>query len=284
LVVGLVVGAVGGYFVASSSLQPKIDGYESQVAELNSEVSDLSTTVSSLESSLEDEIADHELQVFHLIEEIQVLESLTSDMQSELNELEIELKFAGEEIYLAGNRIEGLEDAIEWYQGELLSSEAEIARLQDLLTDKFAMYGFSFEYPEGWSASVSGMFESVASEDSGLVVLSSADEESVFSVGWWLWEMSIPDLEGTLDDDIEGMISELPGVELGERVETIFVGEYGIEHLQRYQTGAWLGYDLIFTAWYCGMSNYFFLAMLIEPGPADMLATLSTLMETFECH
>jgi predicted secreted protein/outer membrane murein-binding lipoprotein Lpp len=96
LVVGLVAGAVGGYFAASNSLQPKIDDYESQVADLNSEVSGLNAIV----SSLEDEITDYEAtqsasahiltiyesQVISLREEIKDYESLVNDLELQLNE------------------------------------------------------------------------------------------------------------------------------------------------------------------------------------------------------
>ena len=78
LVVGLVAGAVGGYFAASSSLQPKIDDYESQVADLNSEVSGLSATV----SSLEDEITDYESQIADLEAEKSIHEQKIKDYEA----------------------------------------------------------------------------------------------------------------------------------------------------------------------------------------------------------
>lgn len=275
LAVGLVVGAIGGYYFASSVLQPKIDDYEAQVADLNSEVSSLSATV----SSLEDEITEYELQVFHLIQEIMVLETLTSDMQSELDELEQIIR-DHEATALASSHI------LSVYESQIADLETEIERLQALLepeeVNTFTGYGFSFEYPEGWIVSLYGLFESEPTELSGAVVANSQDAESVVAVSWFSI-ISVPDLEGTIDDAIDGMISESPGIELGERV-TIVVGEYGAEHYQKYQSGTLSGYELLFSAWYCDVSDNVFLVMLVEPEPADMFATLSTLMESFECH
>jgi AhpD family alkylhydroperoxidase len=53
LVVGLVVGAGGGYFAASSSLQPKIVDYESQIVALETEIPNLEGQISTLGARVE---------------------------------------------------------------------------------------------------------------------------------------------------------------------------------------------------------------------------------------
>jgi len=119
LVVGLVAGAVGGYYFTSSSLQPKIDDYETQVANLTSEVSGLSATI----SSLGDEITDYELQGFHLAREMMALRALTSDMKSELDELEQVIK-DHEATALANVHI------LSRYETDVLSLEGEVEILR----------------------------------------------------------------------------------------------------------------------------------------------------------
>ena len=54
LVVGLIVGAGGGYFAASSSLQPKIVDYESQIAGLETEIPTLVEQISTLGAMVEE--------------------------------------------------------------------------------------------------------------------------------------------------------------------------------------------------------------------------------------
>ena len=292
LVVGLVVGAAGGYFMISSSLQPKINDYESQVADLNSEVSDLSATI----SLQEEEIADRELQVYHLIEEIHVLEVLRDDMQSELDELEQIIKdheatasASAHILTVYESQITDLEKEIVAYRNDLVWSVGEIERLEALLdallvtgTDTFTAYGWQFKYPEGWTVSVSGNLESIPTENSGTVQAISPDGESAWSVGW-LYTISATQIEMMIDGSMDAMIAEIPDIELGERV-TVAIEEYGSEHFQKFQSGTWSVFGLMFSAWYCDVSDYYFIVMLFEPEPADMFATLYILMENFECH
>lgn len=307
LVLGLVVGAVGGYFATSATLQPQIDDYESQVLVLKSEVSGLTATV----SSLEEDVEDYELQVSRLTQEQTINERTIDRLAGQVVGLEGELKWANENIHLLADRVESLKDAIDYLQEENLSLEVEIDRLEAVLegkVDTFAIYGFSFDYPAGWVETltemqgiygfsfdyppgwVAGMQGTEATEESGMVTISSSDGDSAWGVGWLTME-TFTDLEAKLDLGIDGMISEVLGLETEERL-SLYIGEYGLEHFQRYQRGTTYlgvpsyGHDMIFSSWYCEESDYIFLVILVEPkiADSDMFADLLTLMDSFECH
>ena len=101
LIVGLLIGAGGGYFVSSSSLQPKINDLEEQVASLNTEVVDLETFASVL--SVENK--NFESQVSELNTQI-------SELNSQISSLEIELQDTNTIIKQRNDRIAELEAAI----------------------------------------------------------------------------------------------------------------------------------------------------------------------------
>ena len=62
LIIGLVIGAGGGYLASSNSLQPEIIDLKNQVSSLNSEIS----TLIAAQDSLEEEKSDLETQVVEL--------------------------------------------------------------------------------------------------------------------------------------------------------------------------------------------------------------------------
>ncbi|MBU1173485.1 MAG: hypothetical protein KKD44_28290 [Proteobacteria bacterium] len=119
LLVGLVAGAVGGYLAASNSLQPKIDDFESQVADLNSEVSRLSETI----SSIADEITDYESQIADLEAEKSIHESEIISLRAEMASYESQV------INLKEN-LENLnvtyQELILTYSSEFVTSDLEI--------------------------------------------------------------------------------------------------------------------------------------------------------------
>lgn len=81
LIIGLVVGAGGGYLASSNSLQPEIIDLKNQVSSLNSEIA---TLIAALDS-LEEEKSDLETQVVELNTQKSSLEELLEKALLQLN-------------------------------------------------------------------------------------------------------------------------------------------------------------------------------------------------------
>jgi hypothetical protein len=299
LIAGLVVGAGGCYFAVSNSFEQKATDYEATISAMEQEI----TTHEGRVADLEAEITGYESQVADLDAEIAGYESQIADLEVEKSIHEQQIKdyeatqaasvqiLSLYESQIASLKTEklDLEQVIRDHEVNALKMEhmitdyeTEIERLQALLYSEevniFAAYGFGFRYPEGWIISVSGMFESVATENSGAVTLTSPDGEAVYTVGW-IYTIQVQDLRGTLDSGLDSMIVEFPDIELGERVETNIA-----EHMLLYQLGTMPDHELAFYAWYCDVSDYLFIGAQVKPKPADMFDSLYDFLETFVCH
>jgi len=286
LIVGLVVGAGGGYIFISNNLQPKIDDYEIQVMDLNTEVSNLSATV----FSLEEEISDYETRDYEA----------TLAMEQEIT------------IY---------EDRVTSYESQVTGLETEIESLQALLEAEESNtympgdggYGFSFEYPEGWTLYVSNLLGTLADEYTGTVTIASEDGMSLYSITWMARAvfqgflgskgLTLAEFIENPDAGLDYAYTILPVVELGERVTSTKDGNILV-----YQTGTMEGGEItrkgpaseitfncleggefIFAGWYSDESRNdyaFSVIMLFSPGyePADIESTMLQFLETFECH
>lgn len=312
LILGLTVGAGGGYYVVFSNLQPKIVEYEAQVTQLNSEVSGLIVTVSSLqaEKSVLEESA--------LYEEAQKLAEINSELTSTNSELRATLSEIVDKYEELNESYDALEEAFNALQEEYatLSGEAETEE-----SNRFARYGFSFEYPEGWTLSLCGNLESVADEDTGIAAVTSEDETSTYIISWmarsafqvFLERMNvtlaefIENPEGGLDYAFTTLLNDtslFPVVELGERVTSTKDGNVLIYQTGTMEkgTGEYQGTDMteafifnclkegefIFAGWYSEESrnDYAFnVIMSFSSGyePTDIELTMFQFLENFKC-
>ena len=263
LVVGLVVGAAGGYFVASSSLQQKMSDLENQVSSLNSEVATLNTEY----NELEEETLDMETQV--------------SELEAQKSSLETQLETAEAIISEKENDISDLQEDIADYEDQIEELTAQL----DVYTvtpgyKKFAIYGLSFEYPEGYTTSLSGLLESTATENSGYVMSTSMDESKIYYVAW-MYTLITPDLDMGLD----GGISELEpfNVKLGTRETSELNG-----HVMRYQNYSISEegidvYGVIATTYCTDNKKYLILQIAQEENP-EVFPIFWQLIESITCH
>jgi len=310
LIMGLTVGAGGGYYVVFSNLQPKIVEYEAQVTQLNSEVSGLIVTVSSLQAE------KSVLEESTLYEEANETNQKLAEINSELTSTNSELRATLSEIvdkYEELNESYGaLEEAFNALQEEYvtLSGEAETVE-----PNRFARYGFSFEYPEGWTLSLSSLLGTLADEGTGIVAVTSEDETSTYMISWMGRAVIQPILENmnmTFAEYIEtaGLdyaFTILSVVELGERVTSTKDG-----NTLTYQTGTMEGGkitreyqdidetreviinfleggEFIITGWYSeeSINDYVFsVIMLFSSGyePTDIESTMLQFLENFKCY
>jgi len=210
LIVGLVIGAGGGYFASTSSLQPKITDLEEYVSSLNSEVATLNTEV----SALEEETLDLETQI--------------SELNTQKTSLETQLETAQSTISEKENAISVLQETIADQEEQLSTQESEIQVLESMLIpstgyDKFSAYGFSFEYPKLWYLSIEGGIETEANRQSGTVLAYKFDESSTFMVVWA--DRTYPlDLELSLEGALEVLAETSTVLVEGKRITSTING------------------------------------------------------------
>jgi branched-chain amino acid transport system substrate-binding protein len=95
IIVGLVVGAGGGYYITSSQYQPRIEEQETQIEDLGSQIQSLTTRVEILETentSLVSEITEYENTVSALEDTISDLEAQISFNENTISSLEAQIE------------------------------------------------------------------------------------------------------------------------------------------------------------------------------------------------
>ena len=270
LIVGLVIGAGGGYFASSSSLQPKIDDLESQVSSLNSEVSTLSAEV----NTLGEENSDLETQVSELNTQI-------SELNSEKSSLETQLEIAQATISEKESDISELQETLDDYEDRI----EEFTDYLDFYNatpgyNRFSIFGISFEFPKEYAIETSGMFEGPLSADNGLITGYPANESDAFFIGWQV-TLFTPDLDDGLDSGIAG----LPQYELklGTRVTSELNG-----HVMKYQnfTLTQRGAKVygVMAVTYCTENNVFLFIQVMREENPRIFSHFWNFAESVKCH
>ena len=215
------------------------------------------------------------------------------------------------------------EDRITGYESRVTDLETEIESLRALLEAEESNtympgaggYGFSFEYPEGWTLYVSNLLGLLADEYTGMITIASEDGMNIYTITWMarvvfqefleIEDVTLAEFIESPDAGLDYAYTMLPVVELGERVTSTKDGNILV-----YQTGTMEGgkviakyqdmyetrevvFDLleggefIFAGWYSDESrnDYAFnVIMLFSPGyePADIESTMLQFLENFE--
>lgn len=131
MIIGLIVGAGGGYFYTSSILQPKIDDYENENTELITEVSTLTADVSSLESdksSLTSKVASLVRKNNEYQDDISELENQLSDAENTITNYE-------DEISDLESQISSLQAQYSTYSSTINSLQSDISELESQLEE-----------------------------------------------------------------------------------------------------------------------------------------------------
>jgi cysteinyl-tRNA synthetase len=131
IVVGLIVGAGGGYFTASSSMRPRIRDLEGQVASLTSQVNELPTDL----NRLENEKNDLESQVSTLDDQIAGLQSQISYLNSQISDLESELEDAQETMSQRDDTISALGLSIGEKNAIIDEKDVDISELESTIAE-----------------------------------------------------------------------------------------------------------------------------------------------------
>jgi len=133
LIVGLMIGSGGGYFIVSSTFQPKIEGYEAQVTDLTSEVSSLTSTVAELET----ENSNYETQVHTLESEVSTLETQISTLETQVSALETQISDLESELDKAGDTISNYEEQVSELEEQVSELKSQISFFRSILERQY---------------------------------------------------------------------------------------------------------------------------------------------------
>ena len=139
LIVGLMVGAGGGYLYSSSTLQPKIKNYESMIGSFETQVNELTSDVSDLTMILADLQSDKsnlESQVSAFITQVSTLETENSELEAQLLSLETDISELEGQVNTLMNQNSDLEEMI--FDQQIMLGEAQVLidELEDELSDQ----------------------------------------------------------------------------------------------------------------------------------------------------
>jgi len=156
----------------------------------------------------------------------------------------------------------------------------------------YSKYGFSFEYPKGYSIAEWGLLQSEATDNSGIVQALKGDYE-LYQVTWLgmvedTWEVA-GDLQTSLEDSFGGIeqTEVVASLDKGELVETTKAGH---QMLYQYYTVTYTeggkGYGIV-GVFYCNKSEKFFQLATIHSAISatqDILEDFQRYLDSFVCH
>ena len=167
IIVSLVMGAGGGYFLSISSFQEKISDLDNQVSTLNSEIASLNTEINSLQDTnlnLETHFIELNTQISELISQKSSLETQLENAQNMINDT-------------ARARIDEL-------QSKIGSFHFPRTYINTPGYDRYSTFGITFEYPKGYRTSLSDQYSRIT-EKEGSVSVESNDGTEVYNVTWY---------------------------------------------------------------------------------------------------
>jgi prefoldin subunit 5 len=273
LVAGLIVGVGGGYFAATSSLQPKIDDYQKQVTNLNTQITSKNNMITLLNSTLEGlrtEINGYKTQV-------QTLQTENSDVRAQVQSLQVESTKKDEEItklnsdlLIANSKMVGLEKQLKEIKNTFNTTEGYIGHY---------MYGFSFAYPQNMTISIGGFLDNTANANSGKV---SGENTKQGFVIMYSHMVTVPNLDVSLDSAFTTLESQGTTVKGAKVTSTIQ------SHVMKYQSAKWTFsgtiYEVIYAYWYCSESQRFMGVSYVTLSSMETINGFNHFIETVKCH
>jgi hypothetical protein len=233
LVVGLIVGAAGGYFYNSNSLMPMIEQLEEDIELLVVELDAKDLEIASLED--------------HHSEQMGTLSDLETEV-SQINREESQTEYA----------IENLDHDIDNYNEKIA-----VLKIQEKAAEGyevFASYGLSFHYPIGMSFIFEEFMENPVSEDYCKVIGEINKPSKIEDVGY-IWQAVdfTPDVEKDLENLVNNYVdsmSQYPQLTVtpGSKVTTNI-----LDHTVYYQTitieenGDYM--IVCYATWYCNLDG-----------------------------
>jgi len=238
------------------------DAVQAQVASLQSDLSEAQSQISSLES------------------EVSSLQSIVSSLRNQISPLTSDL--AAAERTITELRAAATEETV---------TPTPIAAL----SKDYSNYRFGFDYPDGFSVTEMGMFDSEANDNSGIVQVGiENDEFQMFQVMWFnitlsTWKI-VGDLQAMLNATFEGMKVEraesFESVDIGELVETTKTGH---EMVYQYYNVTYVGIKVygIVAIFHCDESQRCYQIITANTtisAKEDVLEDFMNYLNSFVCH
>jgi outer membrane murein-binding lipoprotein Lpp len=232
-VVLLVVGLGGGYFFATSSLQPKIDDLTKQVSDRNSQITALNTQVSEKDGK------------------ITQLNTTVKSLQGQITTLTNEKQTQATQIISLNQQLQTKDDTITDKNNQITILNNRVTPESGYLSVN--LYGFSFDAPLNTTITTSGIQDAVANQQSGMINIGKSAAEPFYVL--YIYRTVSPDIDASIDTARLSIASYNPVY--SPRVTTTING-YTMKY-ERYTAidstgkayGVW-GYV------YCSKLNYYF--------------------------
>ena len=262
LIVGLIVGAGGGYFYISSNKTPILDDLVAEKASLISSIEELDSSIVNLEESKSDLESDVDL----LDDEIQ-------DLQIEVNAM--------------NNEISSLEHNVEVYNEKIDELESRVEKLTDY--EIFSIHDLWFQYPAVMSFEFDEMLENDFSDKYGIVQgeLERVSRDEFISFVWQHVDFD-PDVEADVtnlaqdysdrmknDYDLDSTISKVLTCDVDGHTFyylTVTVMADGDEQIR-----------VTYGTWYCSLNSLAYRFTYYNTNPSSEDRYMNTINTIF-CH
>lgn len=261
LVVGLVVGAGGGYFFAQSKAQPLIAEYVE------------------LETSLLEDIQDAEDILGGLTEDV-------DDVETEIDGLDNSLLDNQIEVNTNQNEIDSVEHSIDVFSDKIVELEARTTTLSGY--EIFSIYDLWFQHPAGMRFSFEEVGENQFSGENGIVAgtLERGSRDETLQYVWQYVDF-VPDVENDLDGRVEDYVNAMQELDIDTSVGEKIVSEVdGHTMYTQTVTVSYRGDEVgraTYATWYCNINSLAYRGFYFNAKPGVDDRYENSLLTTY-CH
>jgi uncharacterized coiled-coil protein SlyX len=267
IIIGLLVGAGGGYFYSNSVLQPKIDDLSKQVTSLGGQVASQTSMITQLNTTVNGLKGDKTA----LTSQVQDLQSKNTQQASDNAKLTSDLADS---------------------KGIVASQESTITDLRSKLSNLastfnatpgyvgYHIYGFSFEAPQNMTLSFGGVLDATMNQNSGKITAQNNEQALAF---FYTHTVTSVDLDAALNGVYTSLANSGASVNKAAIVTSAIEG-----HTMKYQTGSYtLSGQTAYVAyayWYCPNTQRVYGFSYVATTQQSMMNGLNHLIATVRCH
>lgn len=260
LVVGLIVGGAGAYFVVSGPIKTEISGLETQYAQLNTELDSLNA------------------QLVTIQDEYDTLETEKEGLEDEIQNISLDLAHTEAEITTTEHSIEVNTEKI-----DVFSLMAEPDKGYNVIS----LFALSFQYPVGMTFEFEQFQENPISEDYGSIT-GTISKESRDDYIRYVWQKV--DFEANAESDLADLVDTY--LEQWAESETVSCAAGDVTILERldhtvyYQsitcTGGSTTWIIYYSTWYCNLDSLYYRLVYVSETPAN--DDFTHYLDTTLCH
>jgi len=234
--------------------------------------------------SLQDDLSEAQSKTLSLESDVSSLQSEVSSLQSVVSSLRSQVSSLTSDLATAERTIAELKAAAV----EGTTRPTPIAAL----SKDYSKYGFGFDYTKGFSVTESGLFDSEANDNSGVVQVGIQDNGvQMFQVGWFnmtqsMWKAS-GGLHEALEETFEGMMIEgVESIDRGDLVETTKAG-HDMAYQDYTMTAEGFKFYGIVAVFHCDESQRCYQLITMNTtisAKEDVLEDFMNYLDSFVCH